>query len=43
MAAETKTYTFTALCKSGSKKTTTFEASSYLEARKKLQEFIDNN
>lgn len=43
MAAETRSYTFTALCKSGVEKTTTFEAISYLEARKKLQEFIDNN
>lgn len=43
MAAETKSYTFTALCKSGKEKTTTFEATSYLDARKKLQEFINNN
>lgn len=38
-----RTYTFTALCKSGERKTTTFQASGYLEARKKLQEFIDTN
>lgn len=38
-----RTYTFTALCRSGQEKTTTFEASSYLEARRKLQEFIENN
>lgn len=38
-----KTYTFTALCKSGQTKTTTFQASGYLEARTKLREFIDNN
>lgn len=37
------TYTFTAICRSGNTKTTTFQASSYLEARTKLQEFIDNN
>lgn len=39
----TRTYTFTALCKSGNNKTTTFEASSYIEARKRLQEFIEAN
>jgi len=38
-----RTYKFTALCKSGETKTTTFQASGYLEARKKLQEFIENN
>ena len=43
MASETRSYTFTALCKSGAEKKVTFEASSYLEARQKLQEFIDNN
>ena len=43
MATTTRSYTFTALCKSGKEKTTTFEASSYIDARKKLQEFIDNN
>lgn len=43
MATTTRSYTFTALCKSGKEKTVTFEASSYLEARKKLQEFIEAN
>lgn len=43
MAAETRSYTFTALCKSGKEKTITFEATSYLEARKKLQQFIESN
>ena len=38
-----RSYTFTALCKSGSSKSTTFTAASYNEARKKLQEFIDAN
>lgn len=38
-----KNYTFIAQCRSGQVKTTTFQASSYLEARTKLQEFIDNN
>lgn len=38
-----RTYTFTALCKSGTYKTTTFTASGYLDARKKLNEFIENN
>jgi len=41
--APTRSYTFTALCKSGQEKTTTFEATSYQEARQELQEFIDNN
>lgn len=36
-------YKFTALCKSGQTKTFEFEASGYLEARKKLQELIDVN
>jgi hypothetical protein len=38
-----KTYTFTALCKSGAYKTTTFQASGYLNAREKLTQFIANN
>ena len=38
-----KTYTFTALCKSGGWKTTTFTANGYKEARKLLDEFIANN
>ena len=38
-----RTYNFTAQCKSGSSKSTTFTATSYSEARKKLQEFIDAN
>ena len=38
-----RTYTFNALCKSGEYKSTTFTASSYREARKKLQEFIESN
>jgi hypothetical protein len=38
-----RTYTFTALCKSGITKTTTFQASGFLEARAILKEFIDNN
>ena len=38
-----RTYNFTALCKSGAAKATTFTASSYAEARKKLQEFIEAN
>ena len=42
-APTTRTYNFTALCKSGSSKSTTFTATSYSEARKKLQEFIDAN
>jgi hypothetical protein len=37
------TYKFTALCKSGEYKTTTFQADNYREARKKLDEFIENN
>lgn len=40
---ETRSYTFTSLCKSGATKTTTFTAANYNEARAKLQEFIDNN
>lgn len=39
----TRSYTFTALCKSGAQKETSFTATSYSEARKKLQEFIDAN
>lgn len=39
----TRTYNFTALCKSGASKSTTFTAASYSEARKKLQEFIEAN
>ena len=39
----TRTYTFNAVCKSGTQKSTTFTADSYREARTKLQEFIDNN
>lgn len=38
-----RTYNFTALCKSGASKSTTFTATSYTEARKKLQEFIEAN
>jgi hypothetical protein len=38
-----RTYTFTALCKSGTYKTTTFQASGYLDAREKLNQFIENN
>lgn len=37
------TYNFTATCKSGQKKSTTFTAANYNEARAKLQEFVDNN
>lgn len=40
---ETRSYTFTALCKSGKEKTTTFEAANFTEARKKLREFIEAN
>ena len=39
----TRTYNFTAQCRSGQQKSTTFTASNYSEARQKLQEFIDNN
>lgn len=42
-APATRTYNFTALCKSGSTKSTTFTASSYTDARKKLQDFIEAN
>lgn len=38
-----RTYTFTALCKSGEYKTTTFQAANYREARVLLDEFITNN
>lgn len=38
-----KTYKFTAQCRSGQTKTFEFQANGYLEARKKLQEYIDNN
>lgn len=38
-----RTYTFTAKCKSGAYKTTTFQASGYLDARKQLSQFIENN
>ena len=36
-------YTFTAVCRSGEEKTTTFFASSYREARTLLEEFITYN
>ena len=42
-APTTRTYNFTALCKSGASKSTTFTAATYTEARKKLQEFIEAN
>lgn len=38
-----QSYTFTAKCKSGEWKTTTFTAASYREARQKLSEFIEKN
>ena len=38
-----RTYTFTALCKSGEYKTTTFQASGYRNAREQLNQFIENN
>lgn len=38
-----KTYKFTALCKSGEWKAVEFQAASYKEARKLLDEFIANN
>lgn len=43
MATTAQTYTFTALCKSGEWKTTTFTAENYKAARKILAEFIENN
>jgi hypothetical protein len=38
-----RTYKFIAKCKSGQVKDVEFQASGYLEARTKLQQFIDNN
>lgn len=38
-----RSYTFTALCKSGTTKSTTFDAANYNEARAKLADFIDKN
>ena len=38
-----KTYTFTVLCKSGEKKTTTITADNFTDARQQLVIFAENN
>ena len=38
-----RTYTFTTVCKSGATKEAVISASTFVEARKKLAEFIDAN
>ena len=43
MAKSTRTYTFTAVCKSGAKKEAVITADTFAEARKKLAEFVDAN
>ena len=40
---EPRTYTFTTVCKSGATKEAVITASTFVEARKKLAEFVDAN